>query len=228
MPVFQLSEQPIFPPLAWAEADGLLGVGGQLSPPWLIAAYASGIFPWYSDGQPLLWWSPDPRLVLRPKDLHLSRSLRKTLRQQIFTFTFDCAFSQVIQNCSQVRQTKGTWITEDMQRAYIALHQEGYAHSVEAWLLEEDQPVLAGGLYGVSLGKCFFGESMFHHYSDASKAAFATLVTRLHAEGFHLIDCQMTTSHLLRFGAQEMPRQQFLQELQNALAQTPPSPESWR
>lgn len=228
MPVFKLSDQPHFPSPEWAEPDGLLGLGGELSPPWLIEAYASGIFPWYSEGQPLLWWSPDPRLVLYPEWFHLSRSLRKTLRRQIFTITFDCAFPQVIRACSQPRQSKGTWITTKMEQAYIQLHKMGYAHSVEAWILEDEKPVLAGGLYGVSLGKCFFGESMFHRYSDASKAAFAALVARLRHQAFYMIDCQMTTAHLLRFGAQEIPRHQFLAQLKSSLIQTPPCPQRWR
>lgn len=229
MPVFKLSDQPVFPPLAWAEPDGLLGVGGSLSPSWLIAAYSAGIFPWYSEGQPLLWWSPDPRLVLRPEACHLSRSLRKTLRRQTFTVTFDCAFSQVIRACRQVRQSTSTWITTEMVQAYVQLHQMGYAHSVESWILEEDTPVLAGGLYGIALGKCFFGESMFHRHTDASKVAFARLAERLHREGFHLIDCQMTTAHLLGFGAQEIPRAQFVAHLKEAQVQAPhPAPRRWR
>lgn len=228
MPVFQLPEQPYFPSPEWADADGLLGIGGELSPQWLITAYSSGVFPWYSAGQPLLWWSPDPRLVLYPEQFYISRSLRKTLRRQQFTITFDCAFSQVIRACSQLRQEKGTWINAKMEQAYIQLHQMGYAHSVEAWILEEQQPMLAGGLYGVSLGKCFFGESMFHHTANASKAAFAVLVELLVKHEFHMIDCQMTTTHLLQFGAQEIPRKQFLTQLHNSLARTSPLPQNWR
>ena len=228
MPVFQLPDQPGFPPVEWAEADGLLAIGGELSPPWLLEAYSTGIFPWYSAGQPLLWWSPDPRLVLYPDSFHLSRSLRKTLRRQIFNITFDCAFSQVVHACAQQRQATGTWITREMEQAYIQLHRMGYAHSVEAWLMEQEQPILAGGLYGVSLGKCFFGESMFHRYPNASKSAFAVLMERLRNDEFHLIDCQMTTAYLMQFGAKEIPRQHFLTQLKDSLTQTPPLPQYWR
>ncbi|MEO5348666.1 MAG: leucyl/phenylalanyl-tRNA--protein transferase [Magnetococcus sp. YQC-3] len=227
MPIFQLSGRPLFPSPEWAEADGLLAVGGDLSPRRLLAAYSAGIFPWYSEGQPILWWSPDPRLVLYPERLHLSRSLRKTLRRQEFTVTFDRSFAQVIHACGELRREKGTWITAGMERAYLRLHQMGYAHSVESWLLDAGELRLAGGLYGVALGGCFFGESMFHRYPEASKVAFVTLVERLRGWGFPLIDCQMATDHLLRFGAEELSRPQFLLQLQAALQQTPPIPRRW-
>ena len=228
MPVFRLPDRPFFPPLEWADADGLLGVGGALSPAWLLEAYASGVFPWYSIGQPLLWWSPDPRLVLRPEWFHISRSLRKILRQQKFTITFDCDFLQVVRACAELRQEQGTWITADMEQAYGQLHTMGYAHSVEAWVLQEEQPLLVGGLYGLTLGKCFFGESMFYRHDNASKAAFAVLMQRLTHEGYELIDCQMTTAHLLTFGAREISRQQFAEQLRNSLARTPAAPQRWR
>lgn len=231
MSIFQLSNRPLFPSPALAEPDGLLAVGGDLSPQRLLAAYSAGIFPWYSEGQPLLWWSPDPRLVLYPERFHLSRSVRKTLRRQRFAVTFDWAFAAVIRGCGQARQATGTWITAEMEHAYIQLHRLGYAHSVEVWLAvspadglptrRAEPPVLAGGLYGIALGGCFFGESMFHRYPDASKVAFAALVERLRNEAYHLIDCQMTTAHLLSFGAQEITRPHFLMQLHNALQQVP-------
>ena len=228
MTLFQLSDRPIFPSPSLAEEDGLLAVGGDLSPQRLLAAYEAGIFPWYSEGQPLLWWSPDPRLVLYPERFHLSRSLRKSLRRQRFSVTFDRVFAQVIRQCSQQRQATGTWITTEMQHAYMRLHQMGYAHSVEAWWVAEgQQPVLAGGLYGIALGGCFFGESMFHRYADASKVALVALVERLGGAGFSLIDCQMATEHLLRFGAQEIPRPLFLQQLHTALQQQPTALGPW-
>ena len=236
MPVFRLPPEPVFPPPALAEENGLLAVGGDLTPERLLAAYAEGIFPWYSEGQPLLWWSPDPRLVLKPGWLHLSRSLKRTIRRQTYAVTFDCAFSQVIDACAEDRESgaateeggPGTWITEEMARAYVTLHRLGVAHSVEAWILEEGAPLLAGGLYGVALGGCFFGESMFHRRPDASKVAFAALVGRLHRLGFTLIDCQMTTDHLLRFGAREMARRDFLTELYRAQSVVAHPPGPWR
>lgn len=205
-----------FPPVDWAleEPDGLLAVGGDLSPQRLLNAYAHGIFPWYSDGQPILWWSPDPRLVLQPAQLHIPRSLRKTLKKQPFAITLDTDFAAVIEKCSEPRADQaGTWITDEMQAAYINLHKLGYAHSVEAW--QEDQ--LVGGLYGVALGKAFFGESMFTRQPDASKIAFVQLTRQLHIWGYQLIDCQVYTEHLARFGAKEIPRASFIQQLQQAL-----------
>ncbi|MBF0162407.1 MAG: leucyl/phenylalanyl-tRNA--protein transferase [Magnetococcales bacterium] len=228
MGVFQLSSRPVFPSPTLAEANGLLAVGGDLSPQRLLAAYAAGIFPWYSEGQPLLWWSPDPRLVLYPERFHASRTLRKSLRRQSFSVTFDRDFPQVIGHCRRCRQATGTWITPEMEQAYIRLHQLGYAHSVESWLVTEgEEPVLAGGLYGVALGGCFFGESMFYRHADGSKVAFAALAERLRDQGFSLIDCQMTTEHLLRLGAEEIPRAHFLQQLQHALRQFPIQPGPW-
>ena len=215
MPIFRLVDEPIFPPPDYADPSGLLAVGGDLSKERLLEAYRLGIFPWYSDDQPILWWSPDPRLVLDLKDFGISRSLRKTLKKGVFQVTFDHAFEQVIQACAVVPREaqNGTWITEEMQEAYINLHGLGYAHSVESWFGEK----LAGGLYGVSLGKAFFGESMFHLKTDASKVALATLVEKLKSWDFHFIDSQMTTEHMVRLGAKELPRRIFLKRLQSAL-----------
>ncbi len=215
MPIFRLVDEPVFPPPDYADPSGLLAVGGDLSNERLLEAYRVGIFPWYSDDQPILWWSPDPRLVLDLKDFKISRSLRKTLKKEVFQVTFDRAFEEVIQACAVVPRAaqNGTWITEEMREAYINLHGLGYAHSVESWFGGK----LAGGLYGVSLGKSFFGESMFHLKTDASKVALATLVEKLKSWDFHFIDSQMTTEHMVRLGAKELPRRIFLKRLQSAL-----------
>jgi leucyl/phenylalanyl-tRNA--protein transferase len=215
MPIFRLVDEPVFPPPDYADPSGLLAVGGDLSKERLLEAYRVGIFPWYSDDQPILWWSPDPRLILDLKDFKISRSLRKTLKKGVFEVTFDHAFKEVIQACAVVPREaqNGTWITPEMQEAYINLHGLGYAHSVETWFGGK----LAGGLYGVSLGKCFFGESMFHLKTDASKVALATLVEKLKSWDFHFIDSQMTTEHMVRLGAKELPRRIFLKRLQSAL-----------
>ena len=212
MPVYQLiPEVSFFPPTEEAEGDGLLAVGGDLTKERLLAAYSKGIFPWYEAGQPILWWSPDPRLVLIPEELKISRSLRKALRKQQFEIRFDSAFQQVIKACADVRtqQGEGTWIIPEMQQAYTELHQDGFAHSVESWLDGE----LAGGLYGISLGQCFFGESMFSTRNDSSKVALVALVEFSKQVGIKMIDCQMTTSHLLSLGAREIKRKVFLQNL---------------
>ena len=215
MPIFRLVEEPIFPPPDYADPSGLLAVGGDLSNERLLEAYRLGIFPWYSDDQPILWWSPDPRLVLDLNDFKISRSLRKTLKREVFQVTLDHAFEEVIRACAVVPREgqNGTWITNEMLQAYVNLHGLGYAHSVESWFGGK----LAGGLYGVSLGKCFFGESMFHLETDASKVALATLVEKLRSWDFHFIDSQMTTEHMLRLGAKELPRRIFLKRLQSAL-----------
>jgi leucyl/phenylalanyl-tRNA--protein transferase len=206
-------DQPeLFPDveLALTEPDGLLAVGGDLSVIRLLAAYRSGIFPWYSEGQPILWWSPNPRAVLYPGNLKISRSLRKTIRRQKFTVTMDTCFSDVIYACAKPRRDGlGTWITDEMAIAYIRLHQEGYAHSVETWC----QGKLAGGLYGVSIGKVFFGESMFSSETDASKVAFVYLVTQLKQWGYRLIDGQVQSPHLESLGAISIARQNFQHEL---------------
>ncbi|MBP8007867.1 MAG: leucyl/phenylalanyl-tRNA--protein transferase [Thiopseudomonas sp.] len=201
-----------FPPLhkALREPNGLLAAGGDLSAERLVAAYRHGCFPWYQDGQPLLWWSPDPRTVLLPNNLHISRSLRKVLRSDLFSVTFDRNFTDVIHACSEPRKDEdGTWITSEMQAAYFALHAQGHAHSVEVW--QQDQ--LVGGLYGIAIGQLFFGESMFSRTSNASKVGFVTLVSALKAAGFVLIDCQMPTAHLISLGAESIRRSEFSEYL---------------
>jgi len=215
MPVFLLSEELVFPPVHLAAEGGLLAVGGDLSAQRLLLAYGQEIFPWYSDDEPILWWSPDPRLVLHPKEIRVSRSLQRTLNKALFHVTMDKAFDQVIQACAQSRIENGesTWIVEDMIQAYSRLHEDGFAHSVETWQGGE----LAGGLYGVSLGGCFFGESMFTRVSNASKVAFVHLVRQLSDWSFTLIDCQVTTGHLMRFGAREVARPAFLDLLDRSL-----------
>ncbi len=190
-------------------------MGGDLTPSRLLLAYSTGIFPWYSEGEPILWWSPDPRLVLYPDELKISKSLTKTIRKGTFRVTVDDAFEQVIKECARVRleNMEGTWIVDEMVKAYCRLHKSGFAHSVEAW----EGGHLAGGLYGVSLGKSFFGESMFTRVSNASKVAFVALVKSLQHQNFAMIDCQITTGHLARFGAREIPRDQYLNELNDSL-----------
>lgn len=198
------------PQYALVEPDGLLAVGGDLSAARLLNAYRQGIFPWYSDGQPILWWSPNPRAVLFPNKLKVSRSLRKTLRKQAYRVTLDSAFADVVEACSEPRPGQdGTWITDEMKQAYIHLHRIGFAHSVECW----DNDTLVGGLYGVSMGKVFFGESMFARQSDTSKIAFAHLVEQLKDWNFELIDCQVYTDHLTSLGAEDIPREHFLELL---------------
>jgi len=202
-----------FPPVDYAlrEPDGLLAIGGDLAPQRILSAYRHGIFPWFSPGQPILWWSPDPRAVLFPEKLKVSRSLRKTINHNTYRVTFDTAFSQVIRACATTprRGQAGTWITEEMQQAYIQLHLMGYAHSAESWSGDE----LVGGLYGLHLGQIFFGESMFSRQTDASKVAFVHQVRKLQEKGVMLIDCQVTTEHLLSLGAEEIPRDQFIRLL---------------
>jgi leucyl/phenylalanyl-tRNA---protein transferase len=213
-----------FPPLerALQEPNGLLAAGGDLSAERLIQAYRHGCFPWFQDGQPILWWSPDPRTVLRPQELHVSRSLTKLLRQGRYRVTFDRAFADVIQACAAPRlYAEGTWITSDMQRAYLELHRRGIAHSVEVWQQER----LVGGLYGLAMGQLFFGESMFSRADNASKVGFATLVRHLQHWEFALIDCQMPTQHLENFGARSIPRSEFARLLSEHLDQ--PSGADW-
>lgn len=203
-----LTGSPHFPPVECAldEPPGLLAAGGALTPEWLLTAYRQGIFPWYSAGEPILWWSPDPRLVLAPARMKLSRSLRRTLRRQRFEVRFDTAFSTVVEGCAEPREPGGgTWITAEMQAAYRRMHELGYAHSVEVW----NEGELAGGLYGIAVGRAFFGESMFSLRTDASKVALAHLARYLESRDFAVIDCQMTTSHLLSLGAFEIPRADF-------------------
>jgi leucyl/phenylalanyl-tRNA--protein transferase len=215
VPVYRLPREPVFPDPARAEADGLLAVGGDLSPERLLTAYASGIFPWFDDDSPILWWSPDPRLVIEPARLHVPRSLQRTIRRGRYRVTADEAFAEVISRCASRPRPgqRGTWITAEMRDAYVRLHDLGYAHSFEAWEGTE----LAGGLYGVSLGSAFFGESMFADRTDASKVAFVRSVAWLAGHGVGLVDCQIRTEHLVRLGAHEIPRAEFLRRLARAL-----------
>ena len=202
-----------FPPLEEATVEGLLAIGGDLSSERLLAAYRKGIFPWYNPGQPILWWSPDPRTVLYPNRLRISRSLRKSLRHRHFHITTDKAFDRVIVGCAESKRdgtVTGTWITADMRSAYLNLYQLGYAHSVETWQHNR----LVGGLYGVAIGGIFFGESMFSVNRDASKVALAGLVSQLLQLEFRLIDCQLPSTHLFSLGAQSIPRMEFVEELQ--------------
>ncbi|MCE5363529.1 leucyl/phenylalanyl-tRNA--protein transferase [Pseudomonas anguilliseptica] len=213
-----------FPPLnsALREPNGLLAAGGDLRPERLIQAYRHGCFPWFQDGQPILWWSPDPRTVLLPDELHVSRSLAKVLRQGRYRVSFDQAFSEVIRACAAPRSYAAeTWITSPMQDAYLELHRRGIAHSVEVWRDGE----LVGGLYGLAMGQLFFGESMFSRADNASKVGFATLVERLKAWGFVLIDCQMPTEHLLSLGARTISRNEFARYL--ALHLDQPNQADW-
>ncbi len=223
--IFRLTGDLIFPPPELADDNGLLCVGGDLSEKRLLLAYSMGIFPWYSEDYPVLWWSPDPRLVLFLRELKVTRSLRQVLKKNTYKITMDTAFPDVIRNCavSKRKTDEGTWITADMTDAYVQLHSSGFAHSVESWYEGE----LAGGLYGVALGGAFFGESMFAKRSDASKVAFVTLVQHLIAWNFSFIDCQVTTRHLLNFGAREIPRSEFMQNLKQALTK-PTKKGKWR
>ena len=207
MPVFQLSKKLLFPPAHLAEPNGLLAIGGDLSPERLLLAYRQGIFPWFAEGDPLLWWSPDPRLVLFPEEFVIPRRLQRYQRQTAIRTSRDCDFSQVIASCASLRATSanGTWITASMQQAYIELHRLGYAHSVECWL--DDQ--LVGGLYGIALDRVFFGESMFSKSKSASQFALIELLRFLKEKNFQMVDCQMTTNHLLRFGAREISGRRF-------------------
>ncbi len=218
--IFQIPPQHVFPEPRRADPNGLLGVGGDLHPERLLLAYRMGIFPWYSEGQPVLWWSPDPRMVLDPADLRVSRSLLKRLRQVPYRLTADTAFEAVLRRCSEVPRPgqDGTWITDAMAEGYTALHAMGHAHSVEAW----EGDTLVGGLYGVAVGRAFCGESMFADRSDASKIAFATLVRQLSRWGVAFVDCQVHTDHLARFGAREIPRDHFLRALHRAQQGTLP------
>jgi len=210
-PIWITEDAPLhaFPDVdnAMIQPNGLLAVGGDLSPCRLLHAYRRGIFPWFSDAQPILWWAPDPRAVLLPEDIKITRSLRKTLRREVFEVTFDSVFPRVIEACAAPRARQNdTWITHQMVAAYCELHARGFAHSVECW----QDGALVGGLYGVAIGKVFFGESMFSHVSDASKVALATLCR----SGYKLIDCQLPSDHLKRMGASDMPRRDFMDLLQ--------------
>lgn len=214
-----------FPPVdtALRDPNGLLAAGGDLSTERLLEAYAKGIFPWFGDGDPVLWWSPDPRMVLWLHELHVSRSLRRAIRPTHVTVTFDAAFPQVMAACAEPRDGEGgTWITPEMLDAYTRLAALGYAHSVEVWSGGE----LAGGVYGVALGRMFYGESMFSRHRDGSKVALVYLVRQLKRWGFELIDCQMSTPHLASLGAREIPRAEFLQHVER-LIRLPPAPSPW-
>jgi leucyl/phenylalanyl-tRNA--protein transferase len=225
MPIFRLDERLVFPPPALAEPSGLLAIGGDLRPERLLLAYGMGIFPWYSEDMPILWHSPDPRMVLTPATLHVGRSLHKVMRKRPYRIRLDTAFVDVIDACARTPRPgqDGTWITDEMRAAYIELHRRGYAHSAEAWRGER----LVGGLYGVSLGGAFFGESMFSYASDASKISLVTLMRQLAIWGIELIDCQMYTEHLASLGAEERPRREFLGALERALRK-PTRKGKWR
>lgn len=224
MPVFMLTDQILFPPVELTEDHGVLAIGGDLSPERLLEAYRNGIFPWYSSDEPLMWWSPDPRFVLFPDELRISKSMRQVIRRRQFSITYDTAFPAVVRACATVkRRDEGTWITSEMERAYTALHERGYAHSVEAWR----EGSLVGGLYGVMLGSIFFGESMFSLESNASKAAFIDLVVKLRELGSPMIDCQVHTDHLESLGARLIPRQDFSLALQRD-RENPPLIDNWR
>ena len=215
MAIYRLGRPIAFPHPSLAEPDGLLAVGGDLSPERLVAAYSEGIFPWFDERSPILWWSPDPRLVLEPAELHVSRTLRRTIRRGAYRVTADRAFERVIRSCADRKRPnqRGTWITGEMIDAYVRLHELGLAHSFEAW----EGETLAGGLYGVSLGGAFFGESMFADRPDASKVAFVRSIEFLVDRGTDLVDCQVRTDHLVSLGAGEISRGEFLARLRAAL-----------
>lgn len=214
MPIYMLTDELRFPPPEGASPEGIVAIGGDFRPERLLLGYAQGIFAWPSEGLPLLWFSPDPRFALVPQHAHLPRKLRKLMRKEPYEIRFDTAFDQVIRRCAETPRVgqRGTWITEELMEGYEALARVGYAHSIEAW----HDGKLVGGLYGVALGKVFFGESMFALAPDASKCAFATLLGQLVAWDFKLVDCQVHTEHLERFGAEEWPRALFLKQLRQA------------
>ena len=224
MPVYQLPDEIVFPHPSLAEDDGLLAIGGDLLPNRLLTAYENGIFPWYNEGDPILWWSPDPRCVIFPKLFKPAKSLRLLRNKNIFEFRFDSNFAAVIHSCASTLRPDqpGTWISADIKNAYTHLHGLGYAHSVETYL----DGKLVGGLYGVAIGKVFFGESMFFTVSNASKLAFCVLIEKLNSLGFELIDNQMTTPHLMSLGAQEISREKFLNILKTATIE-PSKIEKW-
>ena len=215
MTIYKLSKELVFPSPEEAEPEGLLAIGGDLSLERLLLAYCLGIFPWYSEKSPILWWSPDPRLILEPRKLHVSKSLSKVIKKGAFKITVDHSFEAVVQGCAQAQRPdgQGTWIVRDMINAYTRLYEAGFAHSAESWFKDK----LVGGVYGVSLGRVFFGESMFYTMENASKVAFVYLARLLQKWRFEMIDCQVTTTNLLRFGAHEISRSRFLKRLSNAL-----------
>ncbi len=210
MSIFQLNKELIFPHPELANSEGILAIGGDLEPKRILLAYYNGIFPWFSEEEPILWWSPEERFVLFPQEIRISKSMKKVIKKKHFQVTLDTCFSQVIGNCADLRANKeGTWITEEMKTSYCALHELGFAHSVEVW--EEEQ--LVGGLYGISIGKCFFGESMFSTRDNASKVALIILNEELKKREYHLIDCQVYTKHLESLGARTISRKSFLEML---------------
>lgn len=215
MPLFQLTDELAFPPPEYATGEGLLAIGGDLSRERLLLAYSLGVFPWYGEDDPILWWSPNPRMVLFPEEFHVSRRLGRLMRQRRFEVRLDTAFERVIAACADIPRPgqDGTWITREMEQAYVDLHAAGYAHSVEVW----DENRLAGGLYGVSIGRCFFGESMFSREANTSKLALSWLVLQLKRWDFALIDCQVHTDHLARLGARDVSRRTFMRLLRDAV-----------
>lgn len=216
MPLWRLDNDDVwFPPASEAMHDGLLAIGGDLRPERLLLAYRSGIFPWYNSDDPVLWWSPDPRFVLYPQQLRVSDSMKAVLRKGTFEFRMNTAFEEVMRGCAEAPRAggQGSWIGEDMIEGYCRLHQLGFAHSGEVW----QDGRLAGGLYGLRIGKIFFGESMFSRVSNASKAAFIQMVRRMQEEGLKLVDCQMHTPHLESLGGEPMPRETFLSYLKEAI-----------
>lgn len=217
MSTFFLTREPVFPHPSLADPDGLLAIGGDLSLTRLVTAYSKGIFPWYGPGSPILWWSPEPRLVLYSHQFHVPRSLRRVINSQRFLITADKAFEAVIESCSRVPRggSNGTWLTPEMIDAYTRLHRAGLAHSFETWKGSR----LVGGIYGVALGKAFFGESMFYLIPNASKVALFHLMIYLKSNDYHFMDCQQTTKHMLRFGARELSRRKFLEDLDEAISQ---------
>ncbi len=215
MTIYRLPSESLFPPPDRAEPDGLLAVGGDLSPKRLLGAYRLGIFPWYNEGEPICWWSPNPRFALLPYELHVSQRLNRVIRSNLYTIRYDTEFDTVIEKCATTPRPgqKGTWITTAMQHAYSQLHKLGIAHSIESW----SEGKLVGGLYGIALGGTFFGESMFTHQTDASKVALVTLVRQLQTWSFDLFDCQVSTRHLAQFGARSFLRSEFLERLRGSV-----------
>ena len=214
MPVYQLSDEIMFPNPDLAEEDGLLAVGGDLSFERLILAYCNGIFPWYSEGEPILWWCPKPRFIIKPSEINISKSMKRVFNKGEFKVTFDKDFNEVIKNCKELRENKeGTWITNEIMEAYINLHKKGFATSVEVYKDQE----LVGGLYGVKIGKCFFGESMFSKKSNASKVALISICKKLEEEGYIFLDCQMHTNHLESMGGKFISWEEFKEMLQQGI-----------
>jgi len=215
MPIYLLNESPLMPDPSHSDAEGLVAIGGDLDHKRLINAYRSGIFPWYEEGSEILWWSPDPRLVLFPEDLKVSKSARNLLRKNYFNVTYNQQFVEVIANCKEIVRNDqgGTWITDEMEKAYINLNNLGFAHSIEVWH-END---LVGGLYGIKIGNIYFGESMYSKVSNASKIGFIHLVKDLKKKGVAMIDCQIKTDHLISLGAKEIRRDEFLKTLKNSI-----------